>query len=229
MILSVCLMASLAIVGCKKDPKGNDQEQGDNQNEDNNGEEEDTFEPLIKIDGDFADWADITGVEMDGSNYAGLKVAMDERNIYFYSKRMTTGRFNDLWGGTGYYYFGFDLDGEEGNGSAELYGNAGYDLLLLYFPFAGTPASEGVEFAPAFGWPEATGEASNNEASPADYSVEGSTVAGKYTAPVGDDPGYVETEICTPLENLPEIPNRVITINSWGNKDANHIILEKAI
>ena len=212
MVLSACLVAGLMIVSCGKDNKDNGKKTDDQEGQE---QEEDEFVPLIAVDGQFADWADITGYEGEEGSYVAFKAAMDEQFLYFYAKR-TSARMDELWGGNGYFYFGLDLDSDPETGDAELWGNAGgYELLIVLFPFAGTVANEeaGTELAPAFGLSE------EGTVAPDNYTVANAKANGAY------DENGVEVEFSIPLEDLPEIkPNTPLIITTWGNKGSNKIV-----
>ena len=83
MMLSACLVAGLMIVSCDKDNKDNGKKTDDQEGQE---QEEEEFVPLIAVDGQFADWADITGYEGEEGSYVAFKAAMDEQFLYFYAK-----------------------------------------------------------------------------------------------------------------------------------------------
>ena len=99
MILSVCLMATLAVVACKKDG-GNDKKDNGNEQTNNGGEEqEEEFKMEVAIDGNFAEWDALTDATADGAYYiyeenacdtlSGLlrvKLTSDEDYIYVYTE-----------------------------------------------------------------------------------------------------------------------------------------------
>ena len=154
-------------------------------------------ETKITIDGDMSDWANVQGATGEGINSV-FKVSSDENNIYFYVKR-TTERMADLWGGNGYHYYTFDMDGDPSTG-VELWGNGPYELLLVIYPYAGSAD------APAFGI------AKGGTAAPDTYTVDNAVIKGVVT-----DSG-VETEISVPRADIMTIPTTPVTVYSWSNK-----------
>ena len=156
----------------------------------------------IAIDGDFSDWALIEGVS--NGTYGMFKAYSDADNLYFYTYRTTEARYKDLWGGSGYIYLGFDLDGNPENG-VELNGNGPYDFIGFFYPYGGSADEPAFIDAPGVngGWaPE-----------------EGYTFANMKCKGVANEKGaYIEYSI--PRKDLPAIPAGTnITITSWGNKD----------
>jgi len=167
-------------------------------------------EPTIEIaiDGDFSDWALVEGVS-DGT-YGMFKAYSDADNLYFYSYRTTDGRYNDLWGGSGYLYLGFDLDGDPSNGEV-LNSNGPYDFIGFFFPYGGSADAPAFIDEPGVegGWaPEA-----------------GFTLANMKCKGVANEKGaYIEYSI--PRKDLPAIPaGTPITITTWGNKDMSKVQL----
>ena len=167
-------------------------------------------EPTIEIaiDGDFSDWALVDGVS--NGAYGMFKAYSDADNLYFYTYRTTDGRYSALWGGSGYIYLGFDLDGNPENG-VELNSNGPYDFIGFFYPYGGTAEAPDFIDAPGVegGWaPE-----------------EGYTLANMKCKGVANEKGaYIEYSI--PRKDLPAIPAGAnITITSWGNKDMNKVQL----
>ena len=166
-------------------------------------------EPTIEIaiDGDFSDWALIEGVS--NGAYGMFKAYSDADNLYFYTYRTTDGRYSALWGGSGYIYLGFDLDGNPENG-VELNSNGPYDFIGFFYPYGGTAEAPDFIDAPGVngGWaPE-----------------EGYTLANMKCKGVANEKGaYIEYSI--PRKDLPTIPGTPITITTWGNKDMNKVQL----
>ena len=167
-------------------------------------------EPTIEIaiDGDFSDWALIEGVS--NGAYGMFKAYSDADNLYFYTYRTTDGRYSALWGGSGYIYLGFDLDGNPENG-VQLSSNGPYDFIGFFYPYGGT--AEAPDFIDAPG--EGGGWAPE----------EGFTLANMKCKGVANEKGaYIEYSI--PRKDLPAIPAGAnITITSWGNKDMNKVQL----
>ena len=164
-------------------------------------------DPKVTIDGDFSDWAAFNGVS-DGT-YGMFKVSSDAENLYFYTYRTTEGRYSNLWGGEGYIYVAFDLDGNPDNG-VTLNSNGPYDFIGFFFPYGGTAEAPAITEAPGVdgGWaPE-----------------EGNTLANMKCKGFADETGaYIEYSI--PRADLPTIPNTPITITTWGNKDMKKVVL----
>ena len=138
-----------------------------------------------------------------------FKAYSDADYLYFYSWRTTEGRFSDIWGGSGYVYLGFDLDGNPDNG-VELNSNGPYDFIGFFFPYGGSAEAPAITEAPGVdgGWaPE-----------------EGHTLANMKCKGVTNENGaYMEYSI--PRKDIPTIPGTPITITSWGNKDMNKVTL----
>lgn len=166
-------------------------------------------EPTIEItiDGDFSDWALVEGVS-DGT-YGMFKAASDADNLYFYSYRTPEERYSALWGGAGYIYLGFDLDGNPDNG-VELNSNGPYDFIGFFFPYGGSADAPAIIEAPGVegGWAPEEG-----------YTLANMTCKGV----VNEKGAYIE--YCIPRKDLPTIPNTPITITSWGNKDLKKVVL----
>ena len=161
----------------------------------------------ITIDGDFSDWALVEGVS--NGAYGMFKAYSDAENLYFYSYRTTDGRYSALWGGSGYIYLAFDLDGNPENG-VELNSNGPYDFIGFFYPYGGT--ADAPDFI------EKPGE--GGDCAPAD----GHTMANIVCKGVANEKGaYIEYSI--PRKDFPTIPNTPITITSWGNKDLNKVQL----
>ena len=161
--------------------------------------------PKVTIDGDLTDWTAFNGTS--NGAYGMFKVSSDNDNLYFYTYRKTEGRYSALWGGEGYIYLAFDLDGNPDNG-IELNGNGPYDFIGFFFPYGGSADAPAIIENPgeAGGWaPE-----------------EGHTLANMKCKGVVDETGaYIEYSI--PRADLPTIPKTPITITTWGNKDMNKV------
>lgn len=99
MILSVCLMASLAVVACK--PDGDNKKDNGNEQKPDDGKkpDEEEFKMEVAIDGNFAEWDKLTDETADGAYYiyeenacdtlSGLlrvKLTSDEDYIYVYTE-----------------------------------------------------------------------------------------------------------------------------------------------
>ena len=162
----------------------------------------------ISVDGDFSDWALVEGVS--NGTYGMFKAYSDAENLYFYSYRTTEGRYSALWGGSGYLYLGFDLDGNAENG-VELNGNGPYDFIGFFFPYGGTAEAPAITEAPGegeAGWLPEEG-----------YTLKNMKCKGV----VNEKGAYIEYSI--PRKDIPAVPGTPITITSWGNKDMNKVQL----
>ena len=161
----------------------------------------------ITVDGDFSDWALVEGVS--NGAYGMFKAYSDADNLYFYTYRTTEGRYSALWGGSGYIYLGFDLDGNPENG-VSLNSNGPYDFIGFFYPYGGIAEEPAFIDLPGVegGWaPE-----------------EGYTLANMKCKGVANEKGaYMEYSI--PRKDIPTIPGTPITITSWGNKDMNRVTL----
>lgn len=156
---------------------------------------------LIKIDGEFSDWDNIPGVS--NGAHGMFKFAKDDKYAYFYSFRNTTGRYSEIWGGSGYVYIAFDLDNNGSTGET-LWGNGPYEFVGVIYPYAGT-AEE-----PAF------------NSNPGDACLpSGCTLANTYCQGAVTDEGAI-IEFRVPLSDLPALPE-AFTVYSWGNKDLSRV------
>ena len=163
------------------------------------------FVPAVKIDGDLSEWADVEGGTNGNHTF---KVKSDERYIYFCSTRTTAGRFSDLWGvEAGYVYFAMDVDGNPENG-VTLNSNGPYDMIGFIYCFGGSAENPKVEITAAGGIEPA-----------ASCLLDNVKVAGYV-----DEDG-VHFEYSIPREDIIDIPNTPITIESWGNKDCAKVTL----
>ena len=159
---------------------------------------------IIHIDGDMSDWAEIKGLTDDtGYVYASFKATSDSQYLYLYSKR-TMERFSDIWGGSGYFYYGFDTDNNPETGYGELWGNGPYEALLLVYPFGGS--ADAPEFMIS----------GSNTASPDWCTASRILLEGAIT-----DDG-VEVEIRIPLQDLYLSAGMRVNIYAWGNKSATN-------
>ena len=158
----------------------------------------------IDIDGDLSDWDDIEGVS--NGTYGLFKATSDTEYLYFYSWRTTGGRYSDIWGGNGYIYLGFNLDGDDTNG-VSLNENGPYDFIGYFLPYGGTSSAPAI-VATAGSWAPEEG-----------YTLSNIKCKG-YTDENG---AYIEYSI--PRADLPTIPDEPIAITSWGNKDLSKVTL----
>ena len=160
------------------------------------------FVPAITIDGNFDDWADIEAAT-NGNNT--FKVTSDEKYVYFYSHRGTTGRYSEIWDGGGYVYFWFDLDGDETTGES-LNGKGPAEFVFFVSPYGGTAAAPAIadDFI-TLGY--------GADCKPSTASTD--NIVGKGV--VTEEGAYIEFSI--PRSDMPEIPATEITVTSEGNKD----------
>lgn len=166
--------------------------------------------PVPAIDGNLDDWAEIESVS--NGSHGAFKVASDDTNIYFYSWRTTSGRYSDIWGGSGYLYIAFNLDSDASN-DVELNGNGPYDFIGFFSPYGGTSAAPAFLDAPGntdqIGWAPETPCTLNNI---------------KWAGVINEDGAFLEYSI--PRADLPAIPKTQITVTSWGNKDMGKVSIE---
>jgi hypothetical protein len=157
----------------------------------------------ITIDGDMSDWDNVTAV-VNGCHT--FKYASDETNLYFYSLRGTSGRYSDIWGGNGYIYLAFDLDGDATNG-VTLNSNGPYDFIGFFLPYGGSAD------APAI----IANAGNGGDSLPAPYTLANIVCKGV----VNESGAAIEYSV--PRADLPAIPNTEITITTWGNKDLSKV------
>lgn len=160
--------------------------------------------PSVTIDGDMSDWAAFNGIS-DGT-YGMFKVTSDAENLYFYTYRTTEGRYSDLWGGSGYIYIAFDLDGDETNG-VTLNSNGPYDFIGFFYPYGGSADAPAIIETPGVdgGW------------APEEFTLANMKCKGY----ANENGAYIEYSV--PRANLPTIPKTPITITTWGNKDMKKV------
>lgn len=159
-------------------------------------------EGIIKIDGEFADWDGIQG--LSNGTHGMFKIALDDNYVYFYTWRTREGRFADLWGeGTGYVYFGFELDGDPATGE-KLNGNGPYDFVGFIYCFGGDPENPVIEITAA------------GDCAPSSYTIDNVKVSGK----VDENGAYLEYSI--PRSDIPALPEK-FAVTSWGNKDLDKV------
>ena len=179
-------------------------------------EEEDSFTPVITINGSMTDWDPSSNSLLTNSNFASatgnnkfkeLKVAYDKMYIYLYVKR---NRDDAIWGSKkAYYYFFFDTDNNHTNG-VEKDGSY-YDYGFFLYPFAGTAATNETAAIPGFNPTPSTEVASG-------FTLGGgisTTSAGTY------NDTDVEIEIRFLRNSLGIEKNDVINIAGYGNKSAD--------
>lgn len=151
----------------------------------------------ITIDGDMSDWAAVEGATAGNNTF---KVASDDTYIYFYNKRGDSGRYGEIWGGSGYVYIQMNLDGDDATGET-LWGHGPFEFVGVIYPYGGS------KDAPAFN--EAPGDA----CLPEYCTLANLLCMGKIVA----DGAEIEYRI--PRADLPAIPDGPVTLSSWGNKD----------
>ena len=160
----------------------------------------------IEIDGEFWDWASVAG--QTSGNHT-VKVASDNKNVYVYSRRVSGGRYSEIWGADSYIYFGFDLDNNSSTGES-LYGSAPFEFVGFIRPYGGTADSPVII--------EAAG-ATNCTSLPSTSTVKNIICLG-----ITDESGYT-MEFSIPRADIPAIPNTPISIKFWGNKGLDTVIL----
>ena len=161
--------------------------------------------PALAIDGKFDDWANIEGGKGTAHEF---KVASDADYIYFYSHRNTEGRYSEIWGGNGYIYIAFDVDGDATNG-VTLNSNGPYDFIGFFLPYGGSAEEPAIIEAPSAGggWLPETNTLEHMECK----------------GVVNDKGAFLEYRI--PRADLPAIPTTPVTVVSWGNKDLSKVTL----
>ena len=157
----------------------------------------------ITIDGDFSDWDAVQGVS--NGTHASFKVASDDEYVYFYSHRGTGGRYGEIWGGGGYIYVGFNLDGDDSTGET-LNGKGPYEFVFFVSPYGGSAD------APAIA-DDFTELGYGASCLPSTCSID--NVFGK--GAVTEDGAIIEFRV--PRADMPSIPASEITVYSTGNKD----------
>ena len=194
---------------------------GRQRTKDHNADEEEDrfigFTPSINIDGNFGDWipgegegenSEIIGkiaTSTGGSNYKELKVAYDDKYIYFYTKRDWSTDHN-IWSTEAYIYYGLDLDNDSATSAGGLSEMTGADASILIHPFAGSIEAPAL----AFGSTSLNGSA---------FTFSEVLLAGQ----IGD--GYVEFEVRFLRSEIKNGAKKIedgntINVYSWGNKDA---------
>ena len=164
--------------------------------------------PAISIDGDMADWAEVsTGITSEDGPLYVFKVTYDENYIYCYNKRnWHTG----LWGG-GYFYFEFDTDNNPETGLVGddvVNGNKGYgvETWMYLFLFGGSADAPEFNLNPEGGSYPETGVLDN-------IIANGTT----------DKETSIETEVRIPRANLGVKKGDIIRVYTWGNKSAGNL------
>lgn len=159
----------------------------------------------ISIDGSLAEWEAIPG-QTNGNNT--VKVASDNTNIYIYTKRTNAGRYSEIWGGVGYVYVGFDVDGNSTNGES-LNGNGPYDFVGFFNPYDTAYTINLVSIG---------------DSVPSPYTLANMTIAG------AADADAAEIEICLPRADIPTISTSIpTTITVWGSKDMSKVSISKTL
>ena len=149
----------------------------------------------------FPDWSTIQGVS-EGT-HGMFKFAFDDENVYIYTWRTTEGRYNDIWGGSGYVYLAFDLDNNMETGET-LWGNGPYEFVGVLYPYAGSADAPAVNDAP--------GDACLPETA---------TLANAFCQGTIDAEG-AKMEICIPRADLPALTES-FDVYAWGNKDLSKV------
>jgi len=156
---------------------------------------------LIKIDGDFSDWAEIEAV--GAGNHKEFKCAIDDNYIYFFTWRDNKDEdYAEIWGNTseGYIYIALDTDKDPTTG-VDLWGNGPYEFVGYHFPFGGTPEAPAINENPG----------ANTSCAPSTAKVKNIYCKGVVDA----DGARIEYRI--PRADLPEIPSTPFIVYSWGS------------
>ena len=159
----------------------------------------------ITIDGDMSDWANVKGVTnpASGATYLEFKMASDENNIYFYTKRVAN---SALWNGGGYLYYAMDYDNDPTTGKGDIWDNKPYECIFVIWPFAGSGD------APAFAEKPLGESMMKPSGTLANYNANGKANA-----------DGVELEFSIPRADFPTLPDTEITVYSWGNKSGENM------
>lgn len=156
---------------------------------------------LIKIDGDFSDWAEIEAV--GAGNHKEFKCAIDDNYIYFFTWRDNKDEdYAEIWGNKdeGYIYIALDTDKDPTTG-VDLWGNGPYEFVGYHFPFGGTPEAPAINENPG----------ANTSCAPSTAKVKNIYCKGVVDA----DGARIEYRI--PRADLPEIPSTPFIVYSWGS------------
>ncbi|MBO4743861.1 MAG: SusF/SusE family outer membrane protein, partial [Bacteroidales bacterium] len=160
----------------------------------------------ITVDGDFSDWAAVSGgLNSEEGPYLVCKAVNDDNYLYIYSKRTWhDGLWKDSSGG--YYYYEFDTDNDEGTGSNDVNGNTGYGVEAWMYLYLFTGSSSAPTFA----------------SSPKGSGYPSSSVINDVLAAGKTDMSIIETEVRIPLSNISVTKGQTIRIYTWGNKSASN-------
>lgn len=107
--------------------------------------------PLVVSAISLINWDGITGISSDG-NYSAFKMSSDDYYIYLYSK---VKKESINWGGDSggesgtYIYYCLDTDNDSSTGN-DLWGNVGFEKILLTYPFGGSSETPYVRTDPYF-------------------------------------------------------------------------------
>ena len=164
-------------------------------------------EPVnISVDGDFSDWAAVSGgLNSEEGPYLVCKAVNDDNYLYIYSKRTWhDGLWKDSSGG--YYYYEFDTDNDESTGTNDVNGNSGYGVEAWMYLYLFTGSASAPTFA----------------SSPKGSGYPSSSVINDVLAAGKTDMSIIETEVRIPLSNISVTKGQTIRIYTWGNKSASN-------
>ncbi len=153
----------------------------------------------FSMDGDMSEWASVPGTvrtPTSGNAIEQVKAYADKDYVYVYVKRAKLGRYDQLWGNSCYYYYGFDLDNDPATGANEK--NSAKWEAWCYLNIFG--ASEGdFNTSPSGGT--------------AGMTISDVTCNGVVS-------GSIEVEARFPRANFPDFTPGTIGVTVWGSKDA---------
>lgn len=166
----------------------------------------------ITIDGNMSDWAEVTGGTSGNHEF---KVVADDTNVYFYSHRSVDSRYGEIWGGGGYVYVGFDLDGNAETGET-LNGKGPYEFVFFVTPYGGSAEAPAIadDFL-TLGY--------GADCLPSTATVE--HIVGKGAI----DAQGVAIEFSIPRADMPTIPTTAVKVVSVGNKDLASVSVNKEL
>ena len=160
------------------------------------------FVGAITIDGDFADWANVTTGQVSEKEtpvYMEFKVTNDEKYMYFYSKR---DKADAIWNGGAYIYYNVDADNNPETG-VKKDAIVGLENWVWFKPFGGTSAEPAIAT-------EVKGEQMSTMLTNL-----------KFAGKVSDS--FVEVEVRIPLSDVGVKQGDVIGLNSWSNKSGDDL------
>ena len=153
----------------------------------------------FSMDGDMSEWASVPGTvrtPTSGNAIEQVKAYADKDYVYVYVKRAKLGRYDQLWGNSCYYYYGFDLDNDPATGAYEK--NSAKWEAWCYLNIFGATEGE-FNTSPTGG-------------------KDGMTISNVTCNGVVS--GSIEVEARFPRANFPDFTPGTIGVTVWGSKDA---------